>query len=343
MTSKHRLDPKHQLPPMPADPFAQGVVPETYLQPAPMRPRGRARHTAPPVTLEPIPAPAPVTDPVPRIAAEAPLEWPTHPTRRDLRLAREAGREIPRGLVGTLAARKWDTGKHASGLSMAVKYGPFPAPVADLKDFRTNWMLSALLGPLGADRFHRGQHVTGTLKLLTLGGAGLWWATDQLAVAAGKVTDAGGHPMAGKRSHRLIAGGASLALIAGAGASAVAVLAPGVDDAADDLMAVVVPEHPEPVWEHLATLSGGRGAGPSKPFTVTGDGVTFDYTMKDAGFIYLLPAGTKAVPDGAEPLVSSFEASKGSITKSPAPGKYILYVQSPGAGWNVDITQRVLR
>lgn len=38
--------------------------------------------------------------------------------------------------------------------------------------------LNTWLGMLGADRFYCGQHLLGALKLLTLGGAGLWIFVD---------------------------------------------------------------------------------------------------------------------------------------------------------------------
>ena len=39
-------------------------------------------------------------------------------------------------------------------------------------------ILSWALGYLGADRFYKGQILWGVLKLITFGGAGLWWIID---------------------------------------------------------------------------------------------------------------------------------------------------------------------
>jgi TM2 domain-containing membrane protein YozV len=39
-------------------------------------------------------------------------------------------------------------------------------------------ILSWLLGYLGADRFYQGQIGLGVLKLVTLGGVGIWWLID---------------------------------------------------------------------------------------------------------------------------------------------------------------------
>lgn len=39
-------------------------------------------------------------------------------------------------------------------------------------------ILSWALGCLGADRFYKGQVEWGVLKLITLGGLGIWWLID---------------------------------------------------------------------------------------------------------------------------------------------------------------------
>lgn len=39
-------------------------------------------------------------------------------------------------------------------------------------------VLGICLGYLGVDRFYVGQPILGLLKLLTCGGAGLWWVID---------------------------------------------------------------------------------------------------------------------------------------------------------------------
>lgn len=55
----------------------------------------------------------------------------------------------------------------------------------DNRSFFLTWVLSLLFGFLGADRFYTGRIGTGVLKLLTLGGFGLWWIADLVIVMAG--------------------------------------------------------------------------------------------------------------------------------------------------------------
>ncbi|MEO5949685.1 MAG: TM2 domain-containing protein [Candidatus Saccharimonas sp.] len=41
-------------------------------------------------------------------------------------------------------------------------------------------IISWSLGYLGADRFYRGEAGLGVLKLITLGGFGIWWLVDAI-------------------------------------------------------------------------------------------------------------------------------------------------------------------
>ena len=63
------------------------------------------------------------------------------------------------------------------------------------KDWTTLLILSILLGWLGVDRFYAGHIGLGVLKLLTLGGCGIWSLIDIILVAIGNFTDADGLPI----------------------------------------------------------------------------------------------------------------------------------------------------
>jgi TM2 domain-containing membrane protein YozV len=54
-------------------------------------------------------------------------------------------------------------------------------------------LLSVFLGPLGVDRFYVGKTGTGILKLLTLGGCGIWHLIDLIMLIAGKFKDKDGN------------------------------------------------------------------------------------------------------------------------------------------------------
>lgn len=63
------------------------------------------------------------------------------------------------------------------------------------KDWTTLLILSVVLGGFGADRFYAGHIGLGVLKLLTIGGCGIWALIDIIMVATGKFTDADGLPI----------------------------------------------------------------------------------------------------------------------------------------------------
>lgn len=58
------------------------------------------------------------------------------------------------------------------------------------KSWGLAFFLSFFLGMLGADRFSLGYGLLGILKLLTVGGCGVWWIVDLIALVMGKMRDA---------------------------------------------------------------------------------------------------------------------------------------------------------
>lgn len=62
-----------------------------------------------------------------------------------------------------------------------------------MKSRTTALILSILLGSLGIDRFYLGHVGLGVLKLITLGGAGIWWLIDIIMIANGSMKDGNGN------------------------------------------------------------------------------------------------------------------------------------------------------
>ena len=58
------------------------------------------------------------------------------------------------------------------------------------------FVLSVLLGWLGVDRFYMGQILLGILKLVTLGGFGLWIVIDNILIGMGVARDGDGKLLA---------------------------------------------------------------------------------------------------------------------------------------------------
>lgn len=63
------------------------------------------------------------------------------------------------------------------------------------KDFMVTAMLSLFVGWLGVDRFYLAKVGTGILKLITLGGFGIWYIIDLILILTGNVQDKFNQPL----------------------------------------------------------------------------------------------------------------------------------------------------
>lgn len=87
-------------------------------------------------------------------------------------------------------------------------YPPSPGygyPQQGNKSFLVTWLLSLLVGVLGVDRFYLGKIGTGLLKLVTLGGFGIWALVDLIFVLTNKTRDKQGLPLEGYDKNKKIA------------------------------------------------------------------------------------------------------------------------------------------
>ncbi|MBC7581448.1 TM2 domain-containing protein [Aeromicrobium sp.] len=63
------------------------------------------------------------------------------------------------------------------------------------KEYLIAWLLAYFLGVFGADRFYLGYTGLGVLKLVTLGGCGIWAFIDWILIFTGSMKDKQGRPL----------------------------------------------------------------------------------------------------------------------------------------------------
>lgn len=72
-----------------------------------------------------------------------------------------------------------------------------PSNAPKRREFLVALLLSIFLGGLGVDRFYMGYIGLGILKLVTLGGCGVWSLIDIILIATRKMKDADGNFLEG--------------------------------------------------------------------------------------------------------------------------------------------------
>jgi TM2 domain-containing membrane protein YozV len=69
------------------------------------------------------------------------------------------------------------------GQAPPAGYGGYPNPSTRKVNYVAILIVSILVGSLGVDRFMLGHVGLGILKLITLGGCGIWWLIDVILIA----------------------------------------------------------------------------------------------------------------------------------------------------------------
>ncbi|WP_244208391.1 TM2 domain-containing protein [Arthrobacter oryzae] len=217
----------------------------------------------------------------------------------------------------------------------------FEGELLPVRSLRTAWLLALCLGFTGADRFYLRRPGTGTLKLLTLGGFGIWWLIDLFRITKEYAADGASMPLAGTNSLRRGLRMASTILagaLVGALFCAVATPATGTITATVTAMkALLNPTPPTPVKEWVTVAEASATKPPGLVVTVTGK-LHIEYAFTGPAVVYLQPAKGPALI-----VLSLIKAHKGATGVTVNPGTYRLTVSTTGKAWHLLVEEYRLR
>ena len=209
----------------------------------------------------------------------------------------------------------------------------FEGELLPMRSLRTAWLLALCLGFTGADRFYLRRPVTGTLKLLTLGGFGIWWLFDLFRITKEHAADGASMPLAGTNSLRRglrLASSVLAAVLGGAVFCVIAAPVTGTLTATVTAMnALLNPVPPPPMkqWITVAEASDNKPTG--TVVTVTGK-LHIEYAFTGPTVVYLQPAKGPALT-----VLSLVKAGAGATGVTLSPGTYTLTVSTTGKAWNL--------